>query len=314
MQSVQFEMYSVSNRKCPEGIFRFSDRIFRVTSRQVVAAGKLSNAGCPYTRPFKLKILSMNTGYIMKTLLLVMALILVSGAAFGLLGGCSSQPLQGMTTDAATGLPVLLSRARPAMSFAPADDMRFRSAGWRSLQPKTRTSQKGDARIWFVIYDKGQGTLITALAEAADPWEWEAAHHAAFSPLRELQYEQHGEMLHESLFCLTSDQDPFCAHEGAEACLVYRAKFLLNFRKMQVIVEYHEPLEAARIRDIAFQEPVLNAFQERGRAACAIYFLDKAASGEAAKDFQPLSQADARYSRSMLSRWTGELQQSGGRL
>ena len=247
----------------------------------------------------------------MKTaLLLVMALFV---AALFLLAGCSSQPLQGMTTEPETGLSVVVSRARPAVMFAPAEDMRFISAGWRSLRPATRTSQEGDARIWFALYGRGEGTLVTALAEASDPWLWEAAHHSAFPPLRELQYEQNGEMLYESLLRLTAEQDPFCT-EGGAACLVYRAKYLLNFRKMLVIVEYHEPLEASRVRDIAFQEAALNAFQERGRAACAVHFPDKAAMKRATQDFQPLSQADERFSRTALSHWVGELQRTGGRL
>lgn len=246
----------------------------------------------------------------MKTaLLLVMAFFV---AALCLLAGCSSQPLQGMTTEPETGLSVVVSRARPAVMFAPAEDMLFISAGWRTLRPATRTSQEGDARIWFALYGKGEGTLVTALAEASDPWLWEAAHHAAFPPLRELQYEQNGEMLYESLLRLTADQDPFCAEGGA--CLVYRAKYLLNFQKMQVIVEYHEPLKASQARDIAFQEAALNAFQERGRAACAVRFPDKAAMKRATQDFQPLSQADERFSRTALSRWVGELQRTGGRL
>ena len=83
---------------------------------------------------------------------------------------------------------------------------------------------------------------------------------------------------------------------------------------MLVIVEYHEPLEASRVRDIAFQEAALNAFQERGRAACAVHFPDKAAMKRATQDFQPLSQADERFSRTALSRWVGELQRTGGRL
>lgn len=253
----------------------------------------------------------LERGIPMKTaLLLVMALFV---AALFLLAGCSSQPLQGMTTEPETGLSVVVSRARPAVMFAPAEDMRFISAGWRSLRPETRTSQEGDARIWFALYGRGEGTLVTALAEASDPWLWEAAHHAAFPPLRELQYERNGEMLYESLLRLTAEQDPFCS-EGGAACLVYRAKYLLNFRKMLVIVEYHEPLEASRVRDIAFQEAALNAFQERGRAACAVHFPDKADMKRAAQDFQPLSQADGRFSRTALSRWVGELQRTGGRL
>lgn len=245
----------------------------------------------------------------MKAVLFIMALF---AAALFLLAGCSSQALQGLTTEPETGLSVIVSRARPALIFAPAEDMRFISAGWRSLRPATRTSQEGDARLWFAQYGRGESTLVTALAEASDPWVWEAAHHSAFPPLRELQYEKNGEMLYETLLRLTAEQDPFCTEGGA--CLVYRAKYLFNFRKMVAIIEYHEPLEASRVRDIAFQEAALNAFQERGRAACAVHFLDKESMKRATQNFQPLSQADDRFSRTALSRWIGELQRTGGRL
>ena len=35
-----------------------------------------------------------------------------------------------------------------------------------------------------------------------------------------------------------SEKDPFCAGP-CRPCLAYRAKLLLNFRKTQVIMEYH---------------------------------------------------------------------------
>ena len=246
----------------------------------------------------------------MKTALLVMALCAV---LLCLLAACSSQPLQGMTTSPETGLPVLLSRARPAVLFAPAEHMRFLGAGWRGLRPETRTSEAGSARLWFALYEGRQGTLVTALAEAGEPWVWEAAHHPPFPPLRKLQYDQHGKTLYETLLCLSADQDPFRSERGAAACLVYRATFLLFFRKMRVVIEYHEPLDASRVRDIAFQEDVLNAFQERGRAACGVRFPDKAEMEGAARAFQALSPADERFSRQRLSRWIGELQRTGDR-
>lgn len=245
----------------------------------------------------------------MKTILLVMALCV---AVLCLLAACSSPPLQGMTASPETGKPVLVSRARPAVLFAPAEDLRFMTAGWRGLRPEARTSEEGSARLWFAVYEGNRGTLVTALAEAAEPWVWEAAHHAPFPPLRQLQYERHGKTLHEILLCLTAEQDPFCSDGGA-ACLVYRATFLLHFRKMRAVVEYHEALEGSRIRDIAFQEGVLNAFQERGRAACDVRFPDKEEMARVTREFQPLSPADGRFSRRNLSRWIGELQRTGDR-
>lgn len=240
----------------------------------------------------------------MKALLILAVLILAGLAGCRLLG--QQPPLRGMLQDDA-GQRVLISRARPAVIFAPADGMRLCASGWRSLAPESRTTEPGNARLWFATYENGTGLLITALAEAETPWRWEPAQHCPYPALRTLHYEQDGEMLYESLFCLTAEQDAFHAHDG-QSCLVYRAAFLLDFRQMQVIAEYHEPLDPVLARDVAYDAARLNAFQDRARRACRILFPEKTAQAELKERIQKMDPADDAFSRTRLSRWVGEMQ------
>ena len=210
---------------------------------------------------------------------------------------------------AASDQTVIVSRARPPLTFAPAADMQLKSLGNRTLRPKTRHSVDGDARIWFAVYGNGTGTLVTAVADTEGDWEWEAAHHPAFPAIRAQQYAYKGETLYESLMQLDGDSDPFCTDHAA--CLAYRAKLLLNFRKTQVIMEYHEPVPEAQVRNIAFDGAALNAFQQRARKACEILMTDKAWLEANIKEFKKLDGAEDRYSRTRLSRWVGEVEREG---
>lgn len=154
-------------------------------------------------------------------------------------------PLRGMGQEGTADIPVLVSRARPVVTFAPAKNMSLNTAGWCSLSPETRLSVPGNGRLWFTAYKNGVGLLITALAEAESPWLWEAAHHHPFSVLRAGTTPYTGETLHETLYTLSADADPFHPlHDAAKDAprLVYRAKLLLDFQQMQVIIEYHEPI------------------------------------------------------------------------
>ena len=86
---------------------------------------------------------------------------------------------------------------------------------------------------------------------------------------------------------------------------------LLNFRKTQVIMEYHEPLPEAQARDIAFDGAALNAFQQRARKACELLVTDKAWLESNIREFKKLDGAEDRYSRTRLSRWVGEMEREG---
>lgn len=242
----------------------------------------------------------------MKILLIVVAIIAVAVFVF-FMGG--QPPLRGAGQLVTADQMVIVSRARPPLTFAPAADMQLKSLGNRTLRPKTRHSVDGDARIWFAVYGNGTGTLVTAVADTEGTWEWEAAHHPAFPAIRAQQYAYKGKTLYESLMQLDGDSDPFCTDHAA--CLAYRAKLLLNFRKTQVIMEYHEPVPEAQVRDIAFDGAALNAFQQRARKACEILMTDKAWLEANIKGFKKLDGAEDRYSRTRLSRWVGEVEREG---
>ncbi|WP_300717428.1 DUF4851 domain-containing protein [uncultured Desulfovibrio sp.] len=242
----------------------------------------------------------------MKILLLIVAVIAV--AVFVLFMG-GQQPLRGIGHIPACGQPVIISRARPPLTFVPAADMQLRHAENRTLRPKTRRSIDGDARVWLAVYGNERGTLVTAVADAEGRWEWEAAHHASFPAIRQQQYAYQNETLHEQLMRLDGSSDPFCP--DAAPCLVYRAKLLLNFRKTQVLMEYHEAIPEHLVRDIAFDTSYLNAFQQRARASCQISLTDKAWLETHVQDFKKLDAAGERTSRALLSRWVGEMEQEG---
>ena len=77
----------------------------------------------------------------MKILLIVVAIIAVAVFVF-FMGG--QPPLRGAGQLAASDQTVIVSRARPPLTFAPAADMRLQGLGNRTLRPKTRHS--GDGR------------------------------------------------------------------------------------------------------------------------------------------------------------------------
>lgn len=123
-----------------------------------------------------------------------------------------------------------------------------------------------------------------------------------------------GETLHETLYTFSADADPFYPLQAASLnapCLVYRAKLLLDFLQIQVIIEYHEPITQEQARDIAYDLPYLNAFQERGRAACSIVLPGKSSENVLPSRVDKMPVADKAISRIKLSRWTGEMQRLG---
>ena len=245
----------------------------------------------------------------MKIVLLIAALLF--GGFYLAKYALNSPPLRGMGQ---AEMPVLVSRARPVATFAPAKGMRLLTAGWCSLSPQTRLSVPGNGRLWFAVYENGTGLLITALAETEDPWRWEAAHHPPFPVLRGVEAPYKGETLYETLYVLDTDADPFQPLQiGTKdaPCLVHREKLLLNFQHMQVLFEYRETVAQEKVRDVADDLPYLNAFEERGRAACSITLPGKNSEDALPSRIDKMSAADKIVSRIKLSRWTGEMQQRG---
>jgi len=242
----------------------------------------------------------------MKIVLLLLFVVLAGAYAIKHLG--AQPPLRGMAQDQTSGVQALVSRTRPPLVIVPNPTLSLGASGWRSLSPRTRRSIAGDARLWFALYQHGEGRLVTALAEAENNWVWEPAHHSPYPVLRELQYDYQGQTLYESLYQLPVREDPFGSGlPENEHVLVYRAKFLLFFRKMQVLVEYREPLPADKALDVRYDMPLLNAFQDRARKQWEVIFPGKEDMARLAPEVQKMATAPADFSRGSLSRWVGEM-------
>ena len=252
-------------------------------------------------------------------LLLIVAVVIVGGflvmRSQNLLTG---KPLQGMVQVPESRVAVLASCARPAMYFVPAADMTGREAGWRTVRPKSRSTDQGSARLSLALYDNGTGMLVTALAEAEDKWKWEAPHHtpfpAIYTHIEPFPYETGGdnlpEQLHESVYVLDSPHNPFAAIAVNKdtAHLVYRAKSVLFFGQMQVLFEYHEPLDAESVRHLRADSPIFEPFLLRARQACSMRFPNREQAATLKDGIERLEPAAEVLSRTALSRWLGELQ------
>ena len=253
----------------------------------------------------------------MLKLLLIIAVI-AAGWLFAM-GFMTGKPLQGMVHVPEAKTLVLVSRARPAVYFVPAPDMTGRETGWRTVSLKSRTSVEGDARLSMAIYDNGTGMLVTALAEARDKWEWEAAHHtpfpAIYTHIEPFPYESGGsdlpEQLHESVYVLDAGHNPFAtvATDQRASHLVYRAKSVMFFNQMQVLYEYHEPIKAGMARDMRTDSPLFDPFLQRARQACSLRFPSREQAKALADGIQHLEPAADVFTRTKLARWLGELNQ-----
>ena len=241
--------------------------------------------------------------------LLVLFCVLLVGGYMIVQHFSGQPPLQGVVLDEARRQALLVSRARPAVVLTPGSGFETVTGGWRTLGPKTRRGIAGDARLWFTLHERQEGgRLVTALAEAHNQWLWEAAQHSPFPVMRESRYDWQGETLYESIYQLPVAEDPFGQDWPADGhVLVYRAKFLLFFRKMQVLVEYREPLAAAKARDARDDAPLLNAFRDRARQCWQVNFPDRTELASLAPEMQKLEPAPDRFSRGLLSRWVGEM-------
>ncbi|MBO4335002.1 MAG: DUF4851 domain-containing protein [Desulfovibrio sp.] len=223
-------------------------------------------------------------------------------------------PLQGVVVNE-QGLEVLASRARPSVLFQPASSMQLAALGYKTVRPEDRRLSGEGVRVSFAVYRNGQGELVTALAESPGEWQWVAGEHVPYAVLRKVE-EPYGdgpkpETLYESLFLLDAAKDPFPDPRASEKVLVYRAKFLLFFRKMQVLFEYREPLSNAQARSIDLEPAFLRDFAARGRAACRVLFPAKAEAKELLAKLKPLAAGDSSFNRVLIAYWLGELKHPG---
>ncbi len=253
-------------------------------------------------------------------MLKVIVVLLVAGLGALLWSALGSQPpLRGLTRLPGSAQQVLLSRARPCVTFALDPSLTLLTAGWCDVHPATRESIEGDAKMWLALYRHGRGLLATAVADGKDRWEWESGGHAAYKPLRSQQLPGSGiYSIFETVTQLDHRRDPFCggapdgkATKETKFCLVYRAKMILEFEKTQVIVEYHEDLPSNLAQDIAFEDEYLNAFTRRARAAGQIRVIEKDEAQALAEHIEKPGTLDRGISRRALAVWTGEMHRTG---
>lgn len=203
---------------------------------------------------------------------------------------------------------VLVSNGRPTLALVPAATLILVNSGWCSLSPDTPESINGGAKLWFSQYEHGTASLVFALAEADDPWQWPHSGGTRYTFLRQHKREYKGQNLQEATFVLAAGADPFSTMASTQSLLVRRTTLLQAFRKVQIIVEYREPVQAGSL-PLEDDLPLLAAFEQRARASFSLRLKD---AGDAIPtDIQSLEKAPQAMSRLKLATWTGPLFRQG---
>ncbi|MDO5537194.1 MAG: DUF4851 domain-containing protein, partial [Desulfovibrionaceae bacterium] len=249
----------------------------------------------------------------MLKIVLIILIVAVGGLLFSSMS--SQPPLRGLVREAGSPQQVLLARARPAATFALDPGLTLLAAGWCDVHPESYTSVDGDAKLWAAVYRHPKGLAVTAVADGIDRWQWEAGVHPAYKPIRSLQ--RPGELfsIFETLTVLDHRRDPFCGQPGTGkatretgACLVYRAKMVVEFDKTQIIAEYHEDLPDELALDIPFEDAYLNDFTRRARAAVQPVLLDRETGKAMSEGIEKMDVLDKSISRRSLAVWTGKME------
>lgn len=248
---------------------------------------------------------------------IIVIIAVIAVGAFVIASMSSQPPLRGLVKDT-DGQSVLLSRARPAATFSLDKRLRLAEAGWCDVHPETRTNVDGDAKLWMAVYTHEKGLVITAVADSIDRWVWEAGDHAAYKPVRAQKRPGDPFSIFETITVLDHSHDPFCCQAKAArstkepgACLVYRARMIVEFDKTQIIVEYHEDLPENIALDIAYEDAYLNEFSRRARAAVQPVLLSKEDGKALAEGIEKPGTITQDISRRSLAVWTGKMYRKG---
>ncbi len=256
----------------------------------------------------------------LKALFLIIIVAVIGGLLSSMLG---QAPLRGLSHYPASPESILLSRARPPLTFAIEPGLSLQTAGWCDVHPQTMDNLDGDAKMWLALYRHPRGLVVTAVADCQGRWEWDAGHHAAYKPLRSMERPQDVFSIWETVTVLDRKHDPFCgtinnmemdntaAGQDTGSCLVYRAKMILEFNKCAVFAEYHEDLPENLAADIAYEDRYLTDFTQRARKACQIRRLSKDEAEALAQDITKMDVLDKGISRRNLAVWTGRMHRPG---
>ena len=249
---------------------------------------------------------------------LVLLLVLLVGAFIFFQVMHADAPFTGLLHY--EGQEVLGQRARPCVLFVPRSDAELIFSGVKNVRPEDFRLRSESVRLSLALYRLGpaQGAgrtaqLVTALAECPGEWEWEAGHHSPYKSLRSVDEPYGKERLYETLYLLTAAADPFALAEEPDVLLVYRAKFVPFFRKVQILFEYRELLTKKEAELLDLQPDRLKAFAERGRTSCRVLFAEKEEGSRLMTHLSPLktSEGAAALEREKLARWLGVLQHPG---
>ncbi len=257
----------------------------------------------------------------LKALFLIIIVAVIGVLLSGMLG---QKPLRGLSHYPGSPESILLSRAKPPVTFALEPGLSLQKAGWCDVHPETMENIEGDAKMWLALYRHPKGLVVTAVADTQGRWEWDAGHHAAYKPVRSLERRPQDAKdifsVWETITVLDRKHDPFCGSgttkdtasgQDTGSCLVYRAKMILEFSKCAVYAEYHEDLPESLAADIAYEDRYLTDFAQRGRKACQIKRLSKEEASSLAEDIVKMDVLDKGISRRSLAVWTGRMHRPG---
>ena len=256
----------------------------------------------------------------LKALFLIIIVAVIGVLLSSMLG---QAPLRGLAHYPGSPESILLSRAKPPVTFALEPGLSLQKAGWCDVHPETMENIDGDAKMWLALYRHPRGLVVTAVADTQGRWEWDAGHHAAYKPLRSLERRPQDARdvfsVWETVTVLDRKHDPFCggtdegtgARQDTGSCLVYRAKMILEFSKCAVFAEYHEDLPENLAADIAYEDRYLTDFTQRARKACQIKRLSKEETEALAQDIAKMDVLDKGISRRSLAKWTGRMHRPG---
>lgn len=234
----------------------------------------------------------------------IFLVLALAGVGFYFLAA-NDPPRRGVI-PADNGQMVLAARVKPCVIFDPDPSFKLVLSGFKTIRPDDRKLNSESARVYLALYTKEQAKLITVLAETAGELEWEPAHHCPYPTLRDTEEPYGSEERYQSVFLLKAKQNPFTQDGGL--VLVARSKFLLFFRKMQVIAEYHEPISPERAKNIDLEPAYILSFLERADAACKVLFQTER---DLKSQIVKLSSAGDSVSRVKLAKWLGEVNYPG---
>ena len=234
--------------------------------------------------------------------------VVIVAVAFRLFG--TTPQLRGLHDD------IFVSNARPALAVEPGAGLRLVEDGWCDVQPDSRVTTPGGARVWYALYagDAPERRLLVLLTEADNGWRWPhglpGEHHVW---ARRVKHEINGLMAHQGAYVLAPADDPWAYRDSgpwASGSFTQRYVMLTQFNRVKLVVEYREPVRptAAGIPPLEDVDALVG-LKERADAAFRLLRRD---GGDVVPEVMSRPEkAPAELSRRALARWLGGMQREG---